>query len=275
MKNSREYISMPLPIDNLFGETINHSTEIIILLAVIAGIWIGYVVLLVPFGITYVVPLVFSIGFLLFWLSEIFGKGKAKREFYKKQLSGDLAQESNIINISMIDGQDVFYGGMVANFIVGEFVYYIDGNQLTLDFEAFLDSIAPFMYNLYFVESLSEDTFEENIPGIKMYNDEQVAKDRFDFYLYQMELMKSIKRYKVIIAIRSSINDITTLHEKVENILIGDNTGVFSHIFLAKDEELNLVLGADLDYDQDVQTMLDTKYYNKASMPDLTIVERG
>lgn len=271
----KEYISMPLPIDNIFGEVTSKAKEIIILLGALAVIWISWILVFLPFGVNYILPTVLSVAFLLYWLSEILGKGPEKRKFYKRQLSGDLSEEHKLIGISMIDGADVFFGGTVVNFLVGEFRFYTNGNQLTLDFERFLDTIAPLFYNLYFVNLPVEEDFSDDASNVKIYKDRQVAQERYDYYIHQQNVIKSIKRYNVVIAIRASMDDMDALHEKMETMLLSDAAICFSKLQIAKDSLLSIVLGSDIGYEQDINVLLDNKYYDTASMSSLRVVDRG
>lgn len=271
----KENISMPLPIDNLFGETTSKAKEIVILLAVLAGIWVGWVVLLLPFGIKYWFPTVLTVGFAFYWASEIFGQGKKKRAFFKRQLNGDLAEEHNLIGVTMIEGKDVFYGNVVTNFIVGDLKFYTDGNQLTLDLEKFLDTISPLMYNIYFVDMDVEEDFTEDISGVVVYEDKEVAQDRYDYYLFNQESLDAIKRYRVVVAVRSFLDEIEELHEKTETLLLADTTRCFTKIEVVEGEALNFILGADIGYELDINTLLDNKYYDSASMSSLKVIDRG
>lgn len=271
----KEYISMPLPIDNLFGETTSKAKEIVILLAVLAGIWIGWVVLLLPFGIKYWLPIVLTVVFAFYWASEIYGQGKKKRQFFKRQLNGDLSEEHNLIGITMIDGSDVFFGNLVVNFLVCDFKFYTDGNQLTLDFERFLDNVSPLMYNAYFVDNTVDEDFSDDISGVMVYEDKEVAQERYDYYLYNQEMLDAIKRYRVIVAVRSFLDEIEQLHEKTETLLLSDTTRCFTKIEVAQGDTLSSILGSDIGFEIDINTLLDNKYYDAASMSSLKVVDRG
>lgn len=271
----KEYISMPLPIDNIFGSVTSKAKEIIILLGALAVIWVSWILVLLPFGVTYWVPIVLSVAFLLFWLSEILGKGKQKREFFKRQLKGDLAEESKIIGVSMIEGQDVFYSNTVVNFLVGELKFYTDANQLTLDLERFLDNIAPLFYNVYFVNIPVEEDFSTDASHVKVYQDKQIAQERYDYYIYQQDVIESIKRYSVIIAVRASMDDMELLHDKVGTLLMSDNAICFTKLEVAEGKLQSIVLGSDLGYEQDINVLLDNKYYDSASMSSLRVIDRG
>ena len=272
---AREYISMPLPIDNLFGESESRGKEIIILIGVVAVFWIIWVVLLLPFGVSFWVPLVLCILFFLYWLSEIWGKGKQKRALYKRQLSGDLAEEHNLVGVTMTESADVFYGDTVVNFLVGEFKFYTDGNQLTLDFERFLDGISPVPYNIYFVNLPVEEDFSEDAANVVKYVDKQVAQDRYNYYLYQQEVIKAIKAYTMVLGVRSSLDDIDKLHDKIETALTSDAAKCFTKLTLAKGALLDTILGSDLGYECDINVLLDNKYYDSATMSSLKVIERG
>lgn len=271
----KEFISMPLPIDNVFGEVTSKAKEIIILLGVLAAVWVSWILLLLPFGVNYILPTVLSVGFFIYWLSEILGKGPDKRKFYKRQLSGDLSEEHKLVGINMIDGKDVFYGGLVVNFLIGEFRFYTDGNQLTLDFERFLDTIAPLFYNAYFVNLPVEEDFSDDASNVRVYTDRQVAQERYDYYIHQQDVIRSIKRYNVVIAIRASMDDINALHEKMETMMLSDASICFSKLQIAEGPLLSTVLGSDIGYEQDINVLLDNKYYDSASMSSLRVVDRG
>lgn len=272
---AKEYISMPLPIDNLFGESESRGKEILILIGVVAVLWIVWVVLLLPFGISFWMPLSLCIVFALYWLSEIWGKGKEKRKLYKRQLSGDLAEEHNLVGVTMIEDENVFFHDTVVNYLVGEFKFYTDGNQLTLDFERFLDGILPLQYNIYFVNLPIEEDFSDDAANVVRYVDKEVAQDRYNYYLYQQEVIKAIKCYSVVMAIHTQLDNIDKLHDKVESLLITDAGRCFTKLTLAKGDLLNVVLGSDLGYDCDINVLLDNKYYDSATMSSLKVIERG
>lgn len=272
---SKEYISMPLPIDNVFGESDFRGKDFVILFVVLGGLWASWIFILFPLGISWKVMLVLSIIFFLYWLSEIYGKGKQKRAMFRRQLSGQLSEEHEIIGITMIDGADVFYSETVVNYLVGELKFYTDGNQLTLDFERFLDGLSPMLFNTYFVNLPIEEDFSSDASNVVIYNDKQVAQERYDYYLYQQKIIDAIKGYTVIIGLKAPLDRIDFLHDKISSVLKMDAKKCFTKLSLAEGDMLNLILGSDLGYEVDINMLLDNKYYDSATMSSLKVIERG
>lgn len=274
---NKEYISTLLPIDNIFGETESHTKEIIILVCGIAIDVFAYIFIMLPYGITYWVAIVLGICWVIYWLSEILGKGPQKRKFYKQQIAGKLAAQGDIIKVDLVEGPTVFYSdGMIAQIISGYLRYNINDNTLTLKLEKFLDAIEPLNYNIYFynVDDIIQCT--DNVGDLSCYTDKTVAKERFDYYVYQDEYSADNSMlFNVVIMVRSGIDEIANLKAKMDELAHSDSINVFAKWSIVEDEELVEVLGRDLDFDVDLNDILITKYGESATTKDIKVVSYG
>ncbi len=272
MKN--KYISMPLSIKDIFGETNSHTKAILILFGGIAAILFGWLLIFLPYGVPWWIMLIFQFIFGFIWLSEFLGEGKKKRENLKRILAGHTASESQVISVdSIIDDRVTYDNNTIAILLVGALRYNANGMQATLDFERYLDSIAPYPPNIVFVNRNACTSIIEDAGKARVYSDEEVAKQRFEYYSYQDKISDFVKSYEILTILSDTIDNYPKLEAKAQSLIDSEVTSCFAYFRRVKTSEMGLYLGSDIGYQLNTSQLLDVKFAEHTALPYVKILK--
>jgi len=269
-----KYISMPLPIKDIFGETNSHTKVILILFAGIAVILFGWLLVFLPYGVQWWVMVIFQVLWGLIWLSEFLGEGKKKRANLKRILAGQTASEGQIVAVdSIIDDRVTYDNNVVAVLLVGALRYNPNGMQATLDFERYLDALLPYPPKVVFVNRNACTSIIHDAKNARVYVDDEVAKQRFEYYSYQDKISDAVKSYEIVTILSDTISNVTKLEEKVAGLLDSEVTNCFAYFRRVKTSEMGIYLGADVGYHLDTTQLLDVKFADDTALPYANILK--
>jgi len=265
MSGSKKTINMLMNIDNYLGEHEGRLVPIILFLAISAAPFLLYAVMLQG-----VIPFKFMILFEVVWTARvglyILGDENNKLEQYKLKRQNVYATADQIIRVSNIneDGLIEYSNGRIAYIISGYLLDYIDEESLSIDFQAFLQQLRGYEYDILNHMVVDEYRLQNNCSGISTYKDAQVLRERMIFYQAQDEYCaKNSEAFRISFLIKGSKYDWKNMKTKLEELVGSEFAYCWKEITVCDREQVCDIMSRDLCLDVDIYGMLVYKYKNE------------
>lgn len=263
MNRVKETINMLMDVGSYFGE---HQTRLMPIIKFL-------VVSALPFILFLYVPSHFYkllIIFICIWITRaaltILCNEKAVVKQYLQTSDDEYASSEDLIRVTNNheDGLVEYVNGEVAYIIQGYFQTYGNDDALSIDVERFLKQLSEFNYDVVCHNVVDEFKLQQRLSELSVYSDEEIAKQRVNFYIEQDDICsEKTTLYKVIFVVKSYRHYWKKLKDTVEGAVKSDYASVFRLIEVADTpNKVNDIISRDLCTNVNLDKMLLGKYKN-------------
>ena len=262
----KENINTMLNIDNIFGDYETHGKQIIItvVIAIIPPIiWILFLQG-TPVKLSWV--LIGDLFLTIYAGLEIIGNGPEKRKNYLEQKSDKGVTADEIITLASVEEEGLiqYDNGRVAYLISGYLKSYLTDDKLSVDVEHFMDELDMWDWDYYLHNSTDDLLCEDNLPKLKRYTDEEVIKERIDFYAYQDEWSRThTGLYRITFKVETTAANWRKMKSHLTELLESDIATCFNDISILSYNEVLDICNRDIAAFADLRQMLMRKYDNE------------
>ena len=254
-----------LNIDTVFGEYEGRVLPIIITIGLIALPPLVWLFFLQGTFIRLWWILVFDVFWGARWGLIILGKEKEKKEFFLQQRIDASKSADELIHIQYIheDGLIEYDNGKVAVIISGYLKGYLTDDKLSVDMEHFMDELDTWDWDMYLHNSVDEILCEDSLPNLKRYKDNDIIRERIEFYNYQDEWSRTHSAlYRISFLVSSYKFNFKKLKSHMEELISSEVASVFNEIELLKYDDVIDVLNRDICGYVNITDMLTKKFNN-------------
>lgn len=261
----KENINTMLNIDNIFGEHEGHAMPIFLTMgcaAIPLFIWLFF---LGHYGVPIWPVIVFDVLFTGRMGLILIGKEKEKLRFYLQQRSDEYKSADELIHINYIhdDGLIEYDNGMVAYIVTGYLQGYLTDDKMSVDVESFMNELDHWGWDIYFHNTVDELLCEDTLPNLSKYTDNEIIKDRIEFYTYQDEWSRThTGLYRISFLVYTSKYNWKKLKSHMEELIGSDQARIFNEIEIANKHLAYDILNRDICGYADINKMLVNKYDN-------------
>ncbi len=260
--NETEYISMLLDIDHYYGESEGRLGPTLKFLI----IGLGPILIWTYFG--------FPLPVWLFWPAEVIwlvrvglitlGREKERLIQYRRQLNDDFSSSEELLRIKTVhdDGCVEYINGRVTYFIVaanGTSYDPIARSKMLREF--FAQFQRDFDIDIY-VQNLTElKSLEERYAHVKLFTDEDAAKDFIDIIDHNREIVYSGSRLsRLVIGVKATRSYWTEVRDSCKQAVYSGAAKAFKDVHMATREEVLDIINTDVRTYVDVDGILQKKY---------------
>lgn len=261
----KENMNTLLNIDTVFGEYEGRVLPIIITIALVAIPPLIWLLFLQGTFIKLWYVLVFDVFWGLRWALIVLGKEKEKTMFFLQQRIDASKSAEEIIHIQYIneDGLIEYDNGSVAMLISGYIKGYLTDDKLSVDMENFMDELDNWKWDMYLHNAVDEVMCEDGLPKLKRYADNEVIKQRIEFYNYQDEWAATHSElYRITFLVSCPKYNFRKLQSHMNELVSSELALIFNEISILKYDEVIEVLNRDICGYVNITDMLTKKFNN-------------
>ena len=263
---NKETINTMLNIDNVFGDYEGRALPVIITLLVAAVppiVWVFFFTKLLPLW-----PFLIFDAFLTLRVGLILiGKEKEKMAFYLEQRTDVYKSARDLIHIKMVtdEGLIEYDNGTVGMIITGYLRDYLTDDKLSVDIETYMNEldVNGWSWDLYLHNTVDDIKCQDDLPKLKRYTDNDVIRERIDFYEYQDKWHEEhTGLYRISFLVSTPRYNWKKLQLSLTELLSSSLAEVFNEVRLCNKEEIVELFSRDIFGYVDLENMLLQKYDN-------------
>lgn len=260
----KDKINILLNPDNFYGKHTGGLGRILLFCVAACAPFLVYTMLLINF-----IPFrFFLIPFIPYCIKMFLitvGREKQKMESFKKRLNDQYSSSKELIKFSDVheDGCIEYQNGVICYIIQAYGFSYMSDNQYSKDLEGFLSRItSQYEVDVYGHLVTGElDTTQEDLEGLRVYEDGEFMKERLEFYKYQDKYTdENSKLYRLNFVVRSYKTQWGKLSKYLNNLVKSEYVSVFDQCHICNKEEAIAVMSRDATIFIDVGEMLRTSH---------------
>lgn len=261
----KENINTLLNIDSVFGEYEGHVLPIILTIGLAALPLLAWLFLLQGTFIKLWWVIVFDLLWTGRWSLIILGKEKQKMQFYEQQKVDEYKSSDELVHANHVhdDGLIEYDNGQVAYIVSCYLKGYLTDDKLSVDMEHFMNELDNWGWDLYLHNTVDELLCEDRLPSLKRYTDDDIIKERIEFYAYQDEWSRThTALYRISFLVYTRKGNWKKMKSHLEELTTSELALMFNEIKILNYDEVQDIFNRDLCGFVNLVKMLTSKYDN-------------
>lgn len=260
--NEDKKVSMLLDIDNFYGE---HEGR---LGPTIKFLLIGGAPILLWVYLGFLVPSVLFFPLWLIWLVRValitLGRENKRLAQFRKQINDEYASIYELLNIRTIhqDGCIEYVNGIVAYTVIAVNGTTYDPTVRAQQIREFLSLFGnDYDMDVYVQNVTDMRSLEERYNNVKLFVDEDAAKDFIDIIDHNRQVVYSQSRLtRIVFVIKGRKSEWNTIRDNCKMAIYSSASKAFKEVRIGDREDIQEVLNTDIRGVVDLDALLQKKY---------------
>ena len=263
---NKENMNTLLNIDSVFGEYEGHVMPIILTIAMVGLPLLIWLFLLQGTFIKFWYVCVFDVFWGARWALIILGKESEKMKFYNQQRADEYKSADELVHVQHVhdDGLIEYDNGMIGYIISGYVKGYLTDDKLSVDMENFMNELDMWNWDMMLHNTVDEILCEDSLPNLKRYTDNEVIRERIDFYNYQDEWSRThTALYRVSFLVTGAKYAWKKMRAHLDELVSSELALMFNEITILDYYGVIDLFNRDICGFVDITTMLTKKFDNE------------
>ena len=264
-QREKDTINILMNIDNFFGEHRGRLAPVLFFLGA-SGLPILVIALLfwgkIPFWLLIVGGALWTGRMALYFLCH----ENEKLELFMQSLKDGYATVEDMVRITnrSSDGLIEYENGTVAYILSAYCMTYAEDDELSIDMESFLNKLKDYEFDITCQLVVNEFRLQDRLDRMSVYKQEDIVKERMNFYILQDEFCDANSElYRINFIVKTYKSNAKALRLKLDEIVKSSSSSVFKTIYICDKYQANDVLSRDVCTNVDLDKMLLQKYHSE------------